>query len=631
MLSSKRRSIGTGSIKLQGEIGSRMNRFCFERAQSEEAWKTSCKEAADAFINKWDDSSGLIGYWQGEFWGKWILSAVDVCEYTGDEKLKNFIRKSIYDIISLQEPDGYVGTYRNPNFLLSGRPDVIFRIKDWHCDHNWNIWSRKYTLWAFVEGARLLDDPVIIESAVRLMDQTIATFDYVHLKIWETGTFSGLPSCSIMKPLLLLYKKTGKQKYLDFALEIADFWDSNDPRIMPRLIRNAVSGVPVSRWYNLYNDGIWTKSYEMMSCCEGLMELYNITGTEKYLNAVKGLWDLIDRDEINVFYGLGFNDHLTGGKDYPNAITEPCDNIHYMRLCHDLFCVTGDVKYINRLEQNFLNAFLAGVTEDGKWGARAIRASRRHFISGGQCEMQYNHCCVNNMARGFVTAAKCAVMTDEENLYINFFTPFEAEAEIAGEKVKITADGSYLTDGNVSLNIKRSSNWNGKIYVRLPEWAVGTTAIINQKDVYISLSCYYQLELAPEQTECNIKFAPVPVLGNTGDFVLPDKNDQWHYHRWHNCEIPPELMISTPHNYLRYGPLTLARSIRLGTDANELFSDEQINAKNCTLKAVDVPGTVVAFEAAVDTPAGVVNTRFCDYASAGNWQSEDTDIFNIYF
>ena len=88
------------NIKLSGIIGDRIDLFCRERALSEESWRTACRESVDAFINKVDDLSGLHGLWQGEFWGKWILSAIDVCEYTQDEKLKAFIAESIKEIIS---------------------------------------------------------------------------------------------------------------------------------------------------------------------------------------------------------------------------------------------------------------------------------------------------------------------------------------------------------------------------------------------------------------------------------------------------------------------------------------------------------------------------------------------------
>ena len=116
MISPKISACNPAKVKLLGETGKRLDTFCYERAISEESWNTACREAADAFVNKWDDSSGIVGYWQGEFWGKWILSAVDVCEYTGNTKLKEFIRKSIDEIISYQEPSGYIGTYRNPTF-----------------------------------------------------------------------------------------------------------------------------------------------------------------------------------------------------------------------------------------------------------------------------------------------------------------------------------------------------------------------------------------------------------------------------------------------------------------------------------------------------------------------------------
>ena len=90
-------------------------------------------------------------------------------------------------------------------------------------------------------------------------------------------------------------------------------------------------------------------------------------------------------------------------------------------------------------------------------------------------------------------------------------------------------------------------------------------------------------------------------------------------------------MISTPHSFLHYGPLTLARSIRLGTDADELFTNKAIEVQSCTLTPVEAAGTLAAFEAVLKTPQGEIKTRFCDYASAGNWQGTDDNVFNVYF
>ena len=51
------------------------------------------------------------GAWQTEFWGKYMLSAVPFAFYTHDEALKAKIAASVKEVVSNQEPDGYIGNY----------------------------------------------------------------------------------------------------------------------------------------------------------------------------------------------------------------------------------------------------------------------------------------------------------------------------------------------------------------------------------------------------------------------------------------------------------------------------------------------------------------------------------------
>ncbi|MBP3375533.1 MAG: hypothetical protein J6L83_02080 [Clostridia bacterium] len=44
------------------------------RVTSDYAQSVAYKEAEDAFVNQLDDKTAA-GLWQGEFWGKWIISA----------------------------------------------------------------------------------------------------------------------------------------------------------------------------------------------------------------------------------------------------------------------------------------------------------------------------------------------------------------------------------------------------------------------------------------------------------------------------------------------------------------------------------------------------------------------------
>lgn len=108
---------------------------------------------------------------------------------------------------------------------------------------------------------------------------------------------------------------------------------------------------------------------------EGLVDYWRVTGDEKALKAASNIRDQLLRDEKNILSSVGYNDMFVGGANQINAITEPCDAIHWMRLNKELFLSSGDPKYLDEMEDTFYNAFLAGVSRDGKWARAGCAAT----------------------------------------------------------------------------------------------------------------------------------------------------------------------------------------------------------------------------------------------------------------
>lgn len=105
--------------QFSGHVAELMNQFVYERINSDAGRNEVYREAEDAFLHKIDDESGIIGIWQGEFWGKWIISAAQVCDYSGNAELKDFIHNAALKLITYQDADGYLGTYRNSMMMFA--------------------------------------------------------------------------------------------------------------------------------------------------------------------------------------------------------------------------------------------------------------------------------------------------------------------------------------------------------------------------------------------------------------------------------------------------------------------------------------------------------------------------------
>lgn len=106
--------------------------------------------------------------------------------------------------------------------------------------------------------------------------------------IVATGNYIGMPSSSILEPVMYLYNRTKEVRYLDFAKYIVAEWETPEG---PQLISKAIADVPVANrfphpkvWFSRENG---QKAYEMMSCYEGLLELYKVTRNPLYLSVVE--------------------------------------------------------------------------------------------------------------------------------------------------------------------------------------------------------------------------------------------------------------------------------------------------------------------------------------------------------
>ncbi|NMA45800.1 MAG: hypothetical protein GX945_04490 [Lentisphaerae bacterium] len=622
---------------IAGPIGELMENFFEQRIRSRHAREVVYQEAEDAFKNQLDDETGVVGIWQGEFWGKWMISAARVCEYEDDAALREFIRQAAHRLMAFQRADGYLGTYRNSLMLIAPTREEGKKVMGWGCNWNWNVWCRKYTLWGLLEAYQLLNDASILQAAVRLADHLLAELHDNGIWIGDTGTFKGMPSCSILKPMLQLYRITDDQRYLDFAGAIIAGW--NDPSgKAPNLIANGLSGKPLHEWFAMPPPE-WAKVYELLSCLDGILEYHRVTGDQRCLEAVEKAHAAMWEHEQNQMFSVGYNDIFNHAASQINAISEPCDAIHFMRVTYELFALTGKRHYMDVFELTYLNAFLASIYRDGMWGSRGVRSNARHLTVSEQAKMKHNHCCVNNMPRGFMNAAQAAVMRSADAIVINLYTDAEATVAIAGGTVSIRISGSYLLDGRVRIEVSSTAATPVKLRLRVPSWSRAGSMQYEGRNVDISSQDYAEATVpATGKLELHLHFQAEAQIRH---FAYPvtalDKSD-WYAVRWVNAgvsigEAPFEKMISEPKCTLQYGPLLLARSKIIGNSEEEMFAAESI-AKgdcHCTLIPVQDGRVRCAFEAEFVGEGRRFSTRVCDYASAANQIVSDTAYFSIFF
>lgn len=611
-------------VHLDGAVGALFDRFIENRMTSDFAVNAVLKEAEDAFIERVDDKDAPFGLWRGEFWGKLMISACRAAKYSKDAKLRTIVQNSVSKVISTADPDGYIGSYQDAQVVLPCPRDWGKKIRGAEIEWCWNIWCRKYTLWGLLEAYELLGDSTILAAAEKFTDQLIGMLEDLNIHICETGTFKGVASASILKPVLILYRHTENKRYLDFALKIADGFQ-NDSTNCAKLIKRALDKLPIHLW-NCQGENIDRfsanshKAYETMSCFDGIIELYRITGNETYLTASENFWELLMEGEWNPLMSVGFNDLFLNARRQLTAVSEPCDVIHFIRISSELYKLTGNRKYMDALELSFENALLASIHRDGKWGVRGLRGNSWHFSAVAQCDLKYNHCCVNNLPRGILNVAEMIATGKGEDIYINLYTPSTVRI---GENKIVISDG-YIQKQRVFIEICAGADTS--IYFRNPGWSNETSVNgtpVPASETYFKVIAKKGANVFVLQFDTSLRVI-VPVV----DAAQVFPNEYMLRRLWDSHDKNTDILPVTENKLrLMIGPLLLARSKQLGSTYEEMFRQESMYTETAQGSATPIDNESVraAFAVTLDGNRFLVG----DYAWSSNLNEEE--MFSIYF
>lgn len=622
-----------GNFSFRGEVGRRIDLFIENSINSDRAFNDVLKEAESFFISKTDDEFHF-GLWRGEFWGKLMLSAIRVCRMRNNAALRNRIRNAVNSLLQYQHEDGYLNTYKDSLNIFRADTSITIKECGWANYYNWNIWCRKYTLWALLEASMLLDDNTILLAADKMGTQLLSDFDKLGARVKDSGVMSGLPSCSVLKPMLLLYRLTGKEEYLAFSADIVREWDREDNEC-PNLIRNALSGTSPYRWYPDDNGNEWIpKAYEMMSCFDGLCEYYRISGERRILEAAEAFFDELVKYDSNVLGSVSYCERFAEAAIHPDAATEECDIIHWMRLCYELFSITGKEKYMQSMETAFVNAYLAGMYADGKSCAFFIRSHGRHWDAVPQVSTKYQHCCLNNLPRGFVNATQAAVMRKDTDYLVNFYLP----AHVRFEETDIVIGDGYTSCGTVTVTVDRATE-NSKLILRIPEWSNATKVIAdNGKHFLPKAGTYFALQMHKGRNSIRVVFDMTVRILDTAFPVNELSTDDYHIKRWLDSNneagrMERDIMLRHCMSTVRRGPVILARSKRTGCSETDMFSQNTICGKGYTASAVSDASPSFLFKGIVTFTGEGRSFGFamCDFASAANFSlRNDSRFFTLF-
>lgn len=591
------------------------------------------------FAQQFKEDADYDAGWRGEYWGKMMRGASLVYSYSHNEQLYQVLTNTVKDILNAQ--------------------DAVGRISSYGVDHEfegWDIWGRKYVLLGMQYYLEICEDAML---STQIVDSMRRQVDYMIEKIGDveegkkpitkaTCHFRGVNSSSLLEPIVRLYKLTKEQKYLDFASYIVNSGGTDVVNIFDLAYQNKLYP---------YQYPI-TKAYEMISCFEGLLEYYRVTGTEEYKISVINFADKILESDFTIIGCCGctheFFDHSTVRQANTNngeTMQETCVTVTLMKFLYQVSLLTGEAKYVDAFETSLYNAYLGAINteqvieqtlleEHPEWSIEflpfdsysPLTAGTRGNGIGGLKLMSDNHyygCCACIGAAGLGLVSKLALLTTEKGFAINLFIHGSMETVTAtGNKQTLHMETNYPASGNVKITVDVERNESFELRIRIPEWSKQSNLSVNGASVkaevgYVSLDRMWtagdNIELELDMRTEAIR--PIPygnqllmngvVLG--GNYMIPTYDE--------------EDPIAKNHLALRRGPIILAQENRLGYSVDEPV--DILVQEDGYVDATISCDEIAPYEHLVEVEISLTDGRkmhVTDYASAGKLWTEESKM-----
>jgi DUF1680 family protein len=422
------------------------------------------------------------GDWYGEHAGKWLYAAAKSAGRSGDAELAAHVRRVADYLVSVQEDDGYLGTYAPERRFMRRQPPKPGTWDGAPSVRTWDIWTHSYLILGLLEAHRHFAEPRYLQAARRIGDLCWRTLIEDGIDITELGNHHGMSATVLMDPAVELYFVTGEQRYLDLALHILEQANRN-PDLA--LLTRALAGSDASE--------IATgKAYQLAWNLVGLAKLHKATGNPDFRRAVDNLWRSIRENHLSLGGGpWGGVAHRSrevfnpAGFFSPYAYVETCSTLAWIQLNRELLAITDEPKYAEEIERSAYNDLLGAQAPDGEdWCYYS-------FPNGRRVHTTYWRCCKSSGAMAIEELAPLAYAVSHEAITVQLYGPGELHAKLAAAgDIVVRQETRYPFDGAVHLRVQAEREAAFTLRLRIPAWATQPTLCVNGTAVPVDLDMY---------------------------------------------------------------------------------------------------------------------------------------------
>lgn len=412
------------------------------------------------------------GDWYGEHAGKWLYATAKSAARNPDPVVvANLLRVADY-LVSVQEADGYLGTYAPDHRFMRKQPPKPGTWDGAPSVRTWDIWTHSYLILGLLEVKRHFPKPEYLQAARKIGDLCWQVLSEGDIDITELGNHHGMSATVLMDPAVELYFTTGEPRYLALAELVLQQADAN-PDLA--LLTRALAGADASE--------IATgKAYQLAWNLVGLAKLHKATGIAAYRQAVDSVWESIRTHHLTLGGGpWGGVAHRSrevfnpAGVFSPHGYVETCSVLAWIQLNRELLAITGEARYAEEIERTAYNDLLGAMAPNGEdWCYYS-------FPNGRRVHTTYWRCCKSSGAMAIEELPAIAyTQSAEGNVSVNLLGPGSAEfiSPTAG-RLRVQQDTAYPFDGRIRVQITPERSARFAVSIRIPQWAEGATLQVN--------------------------------------------------------------------------------------------------------------------------------------------------------
>lgn len=435
-------------------------------------------EQADRSIEDFDIAAGITDVeHQGRMASdsdvyKIIQGAAYALHHTPDKMLEAKIDSIIDRIVAAQQPDGYLFSYWIANDLSMRWTDIERKHELYCAGHMFEAAAAYFE----VTGKR------------KFLDAAMHLADHID-SIFGPDKRLGVPGHQeIELALYKLYEVTGEKRYLDLSIFFIDE-RGNPERIGDALIKpdhDPNAGTP-RRWRHpsyrqdhlpvteqFYAVGHAVRASYLYS---SMVDISIENKDPKYIPALDSIWNDIVQKKLYITGGIGTRQfHDEGfGTEYllPNdqAYCETCSSIGLTFWNRRMNLMHGDAKYADLLELILYNSGISGVSLSGD---RFFYTNPLESVGKARRRAWFNPpCCPSNVVRFLPEIGTTIYGKRDNEIFVNQFIGSEAKIKLSDNEIILSQETNYPWDGKIVLKIDPETPADISLHIRIPGWAQG--------------------------------------------------------------------------------------------------------------------------------------------------------------